>query len=264
MDSGDAPTALWPHLPVEAASIRAYPAAPGCGAAMVVCPGGGYAGHAEHEAEPVARWLNRHGVSAFVLRYRVAPNRHPAPLQDVQRAMRWVRAGARRWALDPERIGVMGFSAGGHLAASAGILPPLPIPSPLGPDPLDPVPCRPAVMVLGYPVISMGRHAHAGSRANLLGPDPSSSLRTSVSLELRVAADTSPAFIWHTADDATVPVQNALLLAQALGRRGRPFALHVYPHGPHGLGLAGGTAAAAWTAECLSFLAEVGFLPAPA
>jgi acetyl esterase/lipase len=215
---------------------------PGPHPAMVVCPGGGYRRHAPHEREPVARWLNGLGIAAFVLEYRVAPQRHPAPLEDATDAIRTVRQRAAEWRVDPSRVGILGFSAGGHVAASAGTL---------AEDPSG----RPDLVVLCYPVISFGEHRHDGSMLNLLGDDPPADAQAALSLETRVSAETPPAFLWHTAEDGAVPVENSLLFAAALARHDVPFALHVFPHGRHGLGLAEGEPeVGAWTSLCAAWL----------
>ena len=215
---------------------------PGPSPAIVVCPGGGYRRHAAHEGEPVARWLNSLGIAAFVLEYRVAPHRHPAPLQDATAAIREVRQRAADWRVDPAKVAILGFSAGGHVAASAGTL---------SPDKSG----RPDLMVLCYPVITFGEHRHEGSMLNLLGEEPSDEARRALSLETRVTPETPPTFLWHTAEDASVPVQNALLFADALARNRVPFELHVFPEGRHGLGLAEGLpAVGAWTSLCAAWL----------
>ena len=229
--------------------------------AVIVLPGGGYGGLADHEGEPVALWLNGAGISAFVLRYRVAPHRHPAPFMDAQRGIRWVRSNAARWSIDPRRIGILGFSAGGHLASTTGTH--YDAGRPGHADPVERVSCRPDAMVLCYPVITFGEHGHQGSMLNLLGADPPQELQRSLSNETQVTADTPPAFLWHTADDGGVPVQNSLLMASALARNGVPFALHVFPHGAHGLGLApGDPVVSAWTGLCVRWLASLGFAAA--
>jgi acetyl esterase/lipase len=226
--------------------------------AVVVCPGGGYAGLAPHEGLPVARWLCGLGVDAFVLRYRVAPHRHPAPLQDAQRALRTVRHRAGEWGVDPGRVGILGFSAGGHLAATAGTHG-----DPgnaAAADPVERQSSRPDLMVLCYAVLTFGPFGHEGSLRNLLGPDAPPALRASLSLETRVREDTPAAFLWHTADDQGVPVENSLLFAMALRRAGVPFALHVFEHGRHGLGLAEEDPdVGAWTVRCEAWLAAHGF-----
>jgi acetyl esterase/lipase len=233
------------------------PAVPSAGA-IVVCPGGGYRTLAPHEGEPIARWLAGLGLAAFVLSYRVAPHRHPAPLLDAQRALRLVRCQAGRWGLTTPRVGILGFSAGGHLAATAGTQ--FDRGAPLAADPVERHGCRPDLLILGYPVISFGEHRHEGSLANLLGADAPDALRRALSAEERVTAATPPAFLWHTADDASVPVEHSLLFALALRRHGVPFALHVYPHGRHGLGLtADDPVVGSWTALCARWLAGQGF-----
>jgi acetyl esterase/lipase len=202
--------------------------------AVLVCPGGGYGGRAPHEGAPVAARLNDAGLHAFVLQYRVTPHRHPAPLLDAARAVRLIRQHASEWGVDPGRVAACGFSAGGHLAASLGVhygrVPSY--------DDLDRVPCRPDALVLCYPVISTGPYRHQGSFDNLLGPAAPDALRNEMSLELQVTTETPPTFLWHTAADAGVPVENSLLFASALRQNDVPFELHVYPRGAHGLGLA--------------------------
>ncbi|GIP31504.1 alpha/beta hydrolase [Paenibacillus sp. J2TS4] len=226
--------------------------------AMVICPGGGYARKAGHEGEPVARWLNGLGITAFVLDYRVAPHRHPLPLSDAHRAIRLVRHLAAEWNIDPERVGILGFSAGGHLAAAAGTIEAAAAET--SDDAIERHSARPDLMVLSYPVITFGEDGHEGSCRNLLGPNPSPELQERLSLQRRVDAATPPAFIWHTADDQSVPVQNSLLFANALSRFGIPFELHVFPHGRHGLGLAREDEHVnQWTKLCAAWLRKHGF-----
>jgi len=235
----------------------------GVRACIVVCPGGGYAGRAGHEGEPIARWLNTLGVSACVLDYRVRPYRHPIPLGDAQRSIRLVRHRSKEWRIDAKRVGILGFSAGGHLAASAATI--FDDGDPQAADPVDREPCRPDAAILCYPVITFGEYRHDGSMRNLLGKNPAPALREQMSLETRVTARTPPVFLWHTSDDPVVPVENSLLFAAALRARKVPFALHVFPHGPHGMGLAqGGRGAAApevrqWTALAAVWLRAIGF-----
>jgi acetyl esterase/lipase len=226
-------------------------------AAVVICPGGGYTRRADHEGEPIALWLNSLGISAFVVHYRVAPYRHPNPLMDAQRAIRIVRSRAAEWNVDPGRVGILGFSAGGHLASSAGTH------YDSGRDAEDPIEregSRPDLLVLCYPVISFNLHAHSGSRDNLLGTSADAALMDLLSSENQVTAQTPPTFLWHTADDASVPVENSLLFAMALGRFKVPFELHVYESGRHGLGLAKDQEGVrAWTDACAIWLKKQGF-----
>jgi acetyl esterase/lipase len=226
--------------------------------AVIVCPGGGYARRAEHEGEPIAQWLNQLGVSAFVLRYRVAPYRHPAPLLDAQRAIRYVRYHADEWGIDANKIGILGFSAGGHLTSSVGTH--YDLGNPEAVDPVDQQSCRPDALVLCYPVVSMKPpFGHEGSRNNLLGAEPEESLVELMSNETQVTADTPPTFMWHTSDDPVV-VENSLLFASALSRNKVPFDLHVYEKGKHGLGLAtGDDHVGTWTDICGLWLKRIGF-----
>jgi len=239
----------------------------GMRACIVVCPGGGYGGRAAHEGEPVARWLNTLGVSACVLDYRVRPYRHPVPLGDAQRAIRMVRHRAGEWRVDPKRVGILGFSAGGHLAASAATI--FDGGKPDAADPIDRLSCRPDAAILCYPVITFAEHGHRGSMQNLLGPEPDPALREAMSLETRVTDRTPPVFLWHTSDDPVVPVENSLLFAMALRKHKVPFELHVFPHGPHGMGLAEGKRGGAapevrqWTALCAVWLRGLGFAAKP-
>lgn len=246
---------LWPDRTDDIRSyLVLYPmSAPVPRGAVLICPGGGYAGLAPHEAEPIARRVNACGLHAFVVMYRVAPHRHPAPLRDAARALRIIRRNAEAWRVRPDRIAVCGFSAGGHLAASLGVhwdrdeL--------RGGDELDGVSARPDALILGYPVISSEAGVHRGSFRNLLGPAPAPDLRRLMSLEHQVTAETPPTFLWHTADDAVVPVENSLVFARALRDHDVPFELHVYPHGAHGLGLAGDDEhVATWMDLCCGWL----------
>ena len=225
---------------------------------VVVCPGGGYGGRAPHEGEPIARWLNSVGVSGFVLDYRVSPYRHPIPLNDAKRAIRTVRARASQWRIDPARVGILGFSAGGHLAASAATL--FDKGDPGAADPIDRLSSRPDAAILCYPVISFGDFRHHGSMVNLIGENPEPALRRQLSLENSVTAETPPTFLWHTSDDGGVPVDNSLLFAAALHKHKVPLALHVFPKGPHGMGLAtGDPTVRQWTTLCAQWLKDIGF-----
>jgi acetyl esterase/lipase len=205
---------------------------------VLVCPGGGYGCRAEHEGTPFAQLFGLYGMFSGVIHYRVSPNRFPAPFADVARAVRYVRANAEALGVDPDRIALMGFSAGGHLASTVGVQPKLWL------DPEDnlaqSVSARPDRLLLGYPVVSAVRDYHGGSFKNLLGEELASDeeTRRKFSSELHVGKDAPPAFIFHTANDGAVPVQNALRLAEAYANAGVSHELHVFKDGPHGVGLA--------------------------
>ncbi|TVY04371.1 alpha/beta hydrolase [Cohnella terricola] len=254
---GDAPLTLGGGEE-DIPAIKAFPAEERGRGAVIVIPGGGYSMRAEHEGEPIALWLNRIGISAFVLRYRVAPYRYPCALLDAQRAVRYVRFHAERWGIAADKIAVLGFSAGGHLTASVGTH--YDAGNPEAEDPIDRISCRPDAIVPCYPVITMKPpYAHEGSRLNLLGEAPSPELIESFSCETQVTPDTPPTFLWHTTDDDVVPVENALMFAAALGRNKVPYDLHVYETGRHGLGLAEGDPhTATWTDICGLWLKRQG------
>ena len=234
------------------------------GAAIVICPGGGYGGLAPHEGRDYARFLNESGIAGFVLKYRLGSGgyRHPVMLQDAARAVRLVRARAGEWKLDSHRIGIMGSSAGGHLASTllthfdAGKLE--------AADLVERQSSRPDLGILCYAVITMGQFTHLGSKRNLLGKDPAPELVRELSNELQVTKDTPPCFVWHTYEDGAVPVENSLQYAEALRRAGVPFDLHIYQKGPHGPGL--GTREwnpekrHPWTRACIFWLQAQGFV----
>jgi acetyl esterase/lipase len=211
------------------------------GAAVVVCPGGGYGGLAiDYEGKRVAEWLNTQGVAGFVLKYRLGRRyRHPAPLQDAQRAIRTVRARAGAWKVDPRRVGIWGFSAGGHLASTAGTH--FDDGKADADDPVERVSCRPDFLILAYPVISLKPpYYHKGSRDNLLGPNPPEALVNSLCNDEQVTAKTPPTFLFHTSEDTAVPPENSTLFYEALRRHKVPAELHIYEKGRHGVGLANG------------------------
>lgn len=207
--------------------------------AIIVCPGGSYQRLASnHEGRQVANYLNSMGIAAFVLRYRLGPRyHHPIELGDAQRAIRLVRSHAAEWNLDVARIGIMGFSAGGHLAMSASTH--FDNGNRDANDPVERVGSRPDLAILGYPVISMTEPwTHAGSRTALLGANPDPQLAASLSGEKSVIKNTPPTFIFQTNEDATVPAENAVYYFLALRKAGVPAELHVFERGPHGVGLA--------------------------
>src|SRR5580658_860690 len=235
------------------------------GAGMVICPGGGYGALAPHEGEGYAYWLNTQGITAFVLKYRLGSSgyRHPRMLEDAARAMRLVRFRAAEWKLDPKRLGIIGSSAGGHLAST--LLTHFDAGQAEAADPIDRLSCRPDLGVLCYAVITMGDETHKGSRDNLLGKDPSPELIKELSNELHVSRETPPCFLFHTSEDAAVPVENSLQFAAALRRAKVPFELHIYEHVAHGMGLGtrslhpGADEMHPWTRECQRWLKEQGF-----
>ena len=207
--------------------------------AIIVCPGGSYLRLASnHEGRQVANYLNSLGLAAFVLRYRLGPKyHHPIELGDAQRAIRLLRSHAGEWHLDAARIGIMGFSAGGHLAVSASTH--FDAGKRDATDVVDRASSRPDVAILGYPVVSLIEPwTHAGSRTALLGENPDPQLAASLSGERAVTKDTPPTFLFHTTEDATVPVENSVQYYLALRRAGVPAELHVFERGPHGVGLA--------------------------
>uniref|UniRef100_A0A7C2NVY8 Alpha/beta hydrolase n=1 Tax=Schlesneria paludicola TaxID=360056 RepID=A0A7C2NVY8_9PLAN len=270
--AADEKVLLWPQgapgkqgdEDVDKAWLWVYPAAreKANGTAIVVCPGGGYGALAvDHEGTQIARWLNSIGVSAYVLKYRLGPRyRHPAPMQDVQRALQYVRSNAAANGIAPNRIGVMGFSAGGHLASTAAthVLDA----DPNAADPVAKVSSRPDFAVLAYPVISMTEPwGHAGSKRNLLGENPDPDLAKLMSNEQQVSPQTPPTFLFHTAEDTGVPVENSLAFFAACRKHKVPAELHVYQFGPHGVGLApGDPALSTWKERLHDWLRNSGFL----
>jgi acetyl esterase/lipase len=207
--------------------------------AVIVCPGGGYARLADnHEGRQVAAYLNSLGMAAFVLRYRLGPRyQHPIELGDAQRAIRLVRSRAAEWRIDSRRVGIMGFSAGGHLAMTASTI--FDSGDPKSKDDVDRVSSRPDFAVLAYPVISMvAAWTHQGSRRNLLGENPDPVVAKRLSGEFAVTKDTPQTFIFHTNEDTVVPAENSVNYFLALRQAGVPAEMHVFEKGPHGVGLA--------------------------
>jgi acetyl esterase/lipase len=229
---------------------------------VIVAPGGSYARLSmSNEGRLPANYLNSIGVAAFVLRYRLGPAyHHPIELGDAQRAIRTVRSRAAEWHIAPDRIGIMGFSAGGHLASAASTH--FDAGKPDAADPIDRATSRPDFAVLGYPVISLIEpFAHQGSKTNLLGDNPDPALARSLSSETQVAASTPPAFIYHTYADTVVPVENAVAYFMALRKAGVPAEMHVFRNGPHGTGLPQqDPALAEWPRLLANWLRVSGFL----
>ena len=206
--------------------------------AVIVCPGGGYGMLAvDHEGKQIADWLNARGVAAFVLRYRLGPRyHHPIELGDAQRALRFVRYHAADYGIATDKIGIWGFSAGGHLASTAGTH--FDSGNSSAADPIDRVGSRPDFMILAYPVISLNtQYVHRGSLRNLLGDNPDPQLVASLSNETQVTPQTPPTFLFHTTTDSGVPVENSVLFYLALRKAGVPAEMHIYEQGPHGVGL---------------------------
>ncbi len=235
------------------------------GAAIVICPGGAYRGLANHEGDTIAHWCNTFGVTGIVLRYRHARSgagyRHPTPLLDAQHALSLLRSRAAELGIDANKIGILGFSAGGHLAASLGTHFKDKDRSPL--DPLKGTSCRPDFMILIYPVITMdSTFTHGGSRESLLGLTPSKELVDLMSNEKQVTPDSPPGFIIHTTDDQAVPVENAVAMYSALRRSKVPVEMHIFQHGAHGFGLGFNKGAVgAWPELCRTWMKNLGMIP---
>lgn len=254
-EDGDKPT-LTIYLPEKEKAT---------GAAVVICPGGGY-GHLamDHEGHQIAQWLNSFGVAGFILQYRHSRNGagygHPAPLQDAQRAVRTVRARAKEWKVDPARIGIIGFSAGGHLASSAGTH--FQNRYSDAKDSIDRVSCHPDFMILIYPVISFTELCtHKGSRKNLLGDNPRKELIENMSNERQVTPETPPTFLVHGNDDKVVPSENSVLFYLALQKANVPAEMHIYENGRHGFGLGKNSGpVSTWPARCQDWMRNRGLL----
>ncbi|MCE2692836.1 MAG: alpha/beta hydrolase [Verrucomicrobiaceae bacterium] len=252
--SGGAPGALGTTAKDIPTLTPYLPANPN-GAAMLLIPGGSYSGIYEGQAEPFALWLNEQGLTVFVLRYRLgsAGYRYPAQLQDAVEAMFQIRGSAAKWKIDPQRIGVMGFSAGGHLVSTLinrpedGMI--------LGSDRSGSP--RPDLAILCYPVISMITKPHGTSRKMLIGDSSAEKLVRQTSSELQVKPGLPPVFLWHTMEDKLVPVEHAQLYAAALHQNNIPHELHLYQHGDHGTGLIG--TEHPWFADLLFWLKAQGF-----
>lgn len=240
------------HLPEKDQAVRS---------AIVICPGGGYGGLAmDHEGKQIAQWLNENGIAAFICDYRHRGKGygHPAPLQDAQRAIRTVRARAEEFNVDANKIGILGFSAGGHLASTAATH--FDAGKPDAGDPIEKVSCRPDFAVLCYAVIAFNQpFTHRGSQKNLLGENPDPELVKSLSNELQVTSETPPTFLWHTYEDTGVPPDNSLAFYSALVKNKVPGELHIYEKGRHGVGLAKGIVGTErWPDDCIAWLVNRG------
>ncbi|MCB1207935.1 MAG: alpha/beta hydrolase [Verrucomicrobiales bacterium] len=262
--AAEAPFPLWPNgapgalgqADGDVPTLTPYQPKNPTGAAMLLIPGGSYSGIYEGQAEPFALWLNEQGLTVFVLRYRLgtAGYRYPSQLQDAVQAMRTIRGDAKRWKIDPHRIGAMGFSAGGHLVSTL-------INRPQDGELVgqkNVVSARPDLAILCYPVISMITQPHATSRKMLIGDSPSEDLQRQASSELQVHPGLPPCFLWHTNEDKMVPPVHSLLYASALHENGVPLEFHLYQHGDHGTGLIG--TEHPWFADLLFWLKGQGFL----
>jgi acetyl esterase/lipase len=252
-NTSDIPT-LTPYLP-DATNAT--------GAAMVICPGGGYAGLASYEGKDYALWLNQHGVTCFVLKYRLGSHgyRHPVMLNDAARAVRWVRAHADDYKIDAHRVGIMGSSAGGHLAST--LLTHFDLGDTNSSDAVERQSSRPDLGILCYAVITMGEFTHQGSKQNLIGTNASPELERLLSNELQVTTNTPPCFVWTTCEDKTVPPENSLMFAAALQKNNVPFDLHIYQKGGHGMGLKDKPPFAhphPWAGDCLFWLKVQNFV----
>ncbi len=264
LSGAEAPFPLWPKgapgalgaSDADRPTLTRYQPDSPTGAAMLLIPGGSYSGIYEGQAEPFALWLKEQGLTVFVLRYRLgkAGYRYPAQLQDAVEAMRQIRGGAAHWQIDPQRIGAMGFSAGGHLVSTL-------IDRPEDGDLADQkstVSARPDLAILCYPVISMMTQPHATSRKMLIGENPSDELQRLTSSEFQVHPGLPSCFVWHTNEDKMVPPIHSVLYANALQKHGVPHEFHLYQKGDHGTGLIG--TEHPWFADLQFWLKAQGFL----
>ncbi|MEK6236171.1 MAG: alpha/beta hydrolase [Planctomycetales bacterium] len=255
-------TPLWngPNPPSKAA-ITIHRPARGNGAAAVICPGGGYGGLVTGgEGHGIARWLNEHGILGVVLEYELPRGRSMVPLRDAQRAIRTVRARAKELNIQADRIGIMGFSAGGHLASTAGTH--FDPGDPKATDPIDRASCRPDFMILVYPVITMGEKTHRGSRRNLLGKTPTPEQIALFSNEKQVTKNTPPAYLAHALDDQVVVPENSKMFHDALKANGVASEYLELPRGGHGLNGFRGPMWDAWQAGSIQWLADRKMIPA--
>lgn len=268
--AGPAPELLWPEgalgalgtTDADKPSLTPYPAKSPNGTAVIVCPGGGYGALAmDHEGVQIAKWLNSLGISAFILKYRLGPKyHHPAMIHDAQRAIRTIRTRAASLHIEPDRIGIWGFSAGGHLASTAATH--FDSGDQNAADPIDRAGSRPDFAILAYPVISLNsEYAHVGSRNNLLGKTPDPKLVDELSNDQQVTPQTPPTFLFHTNADTGVPAENSVRFYLALRKAGVPAELHIFQNGPHGVGLAPTDATlSVWPELLANWLRERGLL----
>jgi acetyl esterase/lipase len=265
--AAEAPVRLWPDAAPGARgtdekdipSLTPYPATGTniSGAAMVILPGGGYGMLAPHEGPGYAEWLVTNGIACFVVKYRLGSDgyRHPRMLEDAARAVRLVRSRAEEWKIDPKRVGIIGSSAGGHLAST--LMTRFDSGNPDASDPIEKQSSRPDLGILCYPVITMGANTHKGSKKYLLGENPSAELVENLSNELQVRKDTPPCFVWHTWEDTAVKVENSLAFVTALQKAGVRYDFHVYEKGAHGIGLGNNHP---WAHDCIYWLREHKFV----
>jgi len=232
------------------------------GAAIVLCPGGGYIRHVtDREGYPIAQWLNDHGIACIILEYRLPKVHHAVPLLDANRAIRLTRANASKWKLDPKRIGILGFSAGGHVASSATTH--FDFGNPTSTDPIEQHSSRPDFGWLVYPVVTMGQFTHTGSKTELLGETPSADLVRLYSNELQVSNETPPVFLAHAIDDKPVPIENSRQFVAAMKQHQRPVELLELPTGGHGLNGCKGPLWEQWKAAVLVWSAKQKIISAP-
>ena len=256
-----APGALG-HEDSDTPTLTYYPALGGVETAVIVAPGGGYSVLAmNHEGRQIANWLNAAGITAFVLKYRLGPRyHHPIELGDAQRAIRLVRTRAAEYGVKPDRIGMMGFSAGGHLASTAETH--FDAGNPSAPDPIDRTSSRPDFAILGYPVISfIAPYSHRGSARALLGDSPDPRLLENLSNDTQVTSQTPPTFLFSTSEDTGVPPENSVAFYLALHKAHVPAELHIFQKGPHGVGLdLGDPALGEWPTLLINWLRGLGLM----
>lgn len=263
-------TALWPGKApngdgtfedsTKELEVFLPPAGKANGAAIVLCPGGGYTRHiTDRDGRPIAQWLNEHGIACVILEYRLPKLRHAVPLLDAQRAIRLTRANAVKWRIDPQRIGILGFSAGGHVASTAATH--FDAGNANATDPIERQSSRPDFAWFVYPIVTMGEFTDTSSRKELLGDNPPADLVRLYSNELQVRDDTPPVFIAHAVDDLPVPIENSRQFAAAMHKHQRPVELLELPSGGHGLNGCKGPLWEQWKAAALVWSAKQKLIP---